>query len=301
MSYKNVYITSKGALVVLATSILLSTITLISGGLSTTFFDNYSYVTFARISFHFLFYPLLGLLGEKWMRYKVLQVGIILIFVGFLIGIVTLVILDFVHLNSITVVGICIVVSFPFFFGYGIFEANMIQFGTDQLQFASSQELSSFVYWVLYMNYILLAFILLIASNITAILHKNTYYFTFAFIFGSGVLIIMIAVLCFCCCKHHLVIEPAQHNNPIKLIWRVMRYAWIHKEPVRRSAFTYGESPPSRLDLCKERYGGPFTTVQVEDVKSFLYILSIVLGTFGYGFLDTKSKISDQYLVLLQK
>ena len=49
----------------------------------------------------------------------------------------------------------------------------------------------------------------------------------------------------------------------------------------------------TRLDLCKERYGGPFTTVQVEDVKSFLYILSIVVGTFGYEFIDTKLKISE--------
>ena len=58
--------------------------------------------------------------------------------------------------------------------------------------------------------------------------------------------------------------------------------------------------PPSILDLCKETYGGLFTTVQVEDVKSFLYILSIVLGTLGYGFLDTKNKISDQYLIFIQ-
>ena len=66
------------------------------------------------------------------------------------------------------------------------------------------------------------------------------------------------------------------------------------------NAFTFGESPPSRLDLAKERYGGPFTTVQVEDVKSFLYILSILLGIFGYGLLDTKSKILDQYLGVIR-
>ena len=153
MNYKNVCVSSKGALVVLATSILLTTSNLISGGLSTSFANNYSYVIFAAISFSFLFYPLLGLLGEKWMRYKVLMVGIILMFVGFFIGIITFAILYFVQLNSIAVVGICLVVSFPYFFGYGIFEANMIQFATDQLQFASSQELNSFVYWVLYMNY----------------------------------------------------------------------------------------------------------------------------------------------------
>ena len=301
MKYKNVCISSKGVLVVMVTSILLTTSNLISGGLSTNFVDNYSYVLFAAISFSYLFYPLLGLLGEKWMRYKVIMVGIILIFVGFCIGMVTLVTLHFVHLNKIAVVGICLVLSFPFFLGYGVFEANMIQFGTDQLQFAPSQELSSFVYWVLYTNYSLLAFILLIASIITAIVYKNTIYFTFTFIFGFGVLVIVIAILSFYCFKQHLAIEPAQHNNPVKLIWRVMRYAWTHKQPVRPSAFTYGEFPPSRLDLCKERYGGPFTTVQVEDVKSFLYVLSIVIGTFGFGFVDTKSKISDQYLILMRK
>ena len=145
MNYKNVCISSKGVLVVMVTSILLTTSNLISGGLSTNFVDNYSYVLFAAISFSFLFYPLLGLLGEKWMRYKVILVGIILMLVGFAIAIVTFVILNFVHLNKIAVVGICLVVSFPFFFGYGVFEANMIQFGTDQLQFAPSQELSSFV------------------------------------------------------------------------------------------------------------------------------------------------------------
>ena len=301
MKYKNVCISSKGALVVLVTSILLTNSNLISGGLSTNFVDYYSYAIFAAISFSFFIYPLLGLLGEKWMRYKIIMVGIILMLVGFAIAIVTFVILNFVHLNKIAVVGICLVVSFPFFLGYGVFEANVIQFGTDQLQFAPSQELSSFVYWVLYTNYSLLAFILLIASIITAIVYKNTIYFTLTFIFGFGVLIIIIAVLSFYCFKQHLVIEPAQHNNPVKLIWRVMRYAWTHKQPVRRSAFTYGEFPPSRLDLCKERYGGSFTTVQVEDVKSFFYILSIVIGTFGFGFVDTKSKISDQYLILMRK
>ena len=104
----------------------------------------------------------------------------------------------------------------------------------------------------------------------------------------------------FCCFKHHLVIEPAQHNNPVKLIWRVIKYAWKHKQPVRRSAFTFGESPPSRLDLAKERYGGQFTTVQVEDVKSFLYILSILLGILVFGLVDSESKILDQYLQVVR-
>ena len=294
--YKYVCLQSKGALLVLVISILLANIIIISGGLSTHFIDKYSFLIFAAVGLYYLFYPILGLLGEKWMRYKVMIIGIVLICVGFVIITVCSVGLYFIQLNSITAVTLSIIVTCPFFLGYGLFEANVIQFGTDQLQFSPSEELSSFIYWFLYMNYCPLAVVLVMASIVTGLVHNNTIYYVFTVVFGSGYFFIFFAILPFCCFKHHLVIEPAQHNNPAKLIWRVIKYAWKHKQPVRRSAFTFGESPPSRLDLAKERYGGPFTTVQVEDVKSFLYILSILLGIFGYGLLDTKSKILDQYL-----
>ena len=294
--YKYVCIQSKGALLVLAISILLANIIIISGGLSTHFIDKYSFLIFAAVGLYYLFYPILGLLGEKWMRYKVMIIGIVLICVGFVIITVCSVGLYFIQLNSITAVILSITVTSPFFLGYGLFEANVIQFGTDQLQFSPSEELSSFIYWFLYMYYCPLAVVLVMASIVTGLVHNNTIYYVFTVVFGSGYFFVIFAILSFCCFKHHLVIEPAQHNNPAKLIWRVIKYAWKHKQPVRRSAFTFGESPPSRLDLAKERYGGPFTTVQVEDVKSFLYILSILLGIFGYGLLDSKSKILDQYL-----
>ena len=38
------------------------------------------------------------------------------------------------------------------------------------------------------------------------------------------------------------------------------------------------------MDLAKEKYGGPFTTEQVEDVKVFFGILSILI-TFGSVFI----------------
>ena len=58
-----------------------------------------------------------------------------------------------------------------------------------------------------------------------------------------------------------------------------MKFACFNKRPIRRSAFTYCEDEiPSRLDLGKQRYGGPFTTEQVEDVKVFLHMLKILLS-----------------------
>ena len=52
----------------------------------------------------------------------------------------------------------------------------------------------------------------------------------------------------------------------------------------QRSAFTYSDDEkPSRFDYAKERYGGPFTTEQVEDVKTFVRILTL-LATLGPVF-----------------
>ena len=71
-------------------------------------------------------------------------------------------------------------------------------------------------------------------------------------------------------CFLWLTMEP---NCPqsLKTIHRVLKFAWKNKAPINRSALTYWEENiPSRMDLGKSRYGGPFTTEEVEDVKTFL-------------------------------
>ncbi len=86
------------------------------------------------------------------------------------------------------------------------------------------------------------------------------------------------------CLGHHkrrwFLIEPGR-VNPYKLVYRVTKFACQHRIPVQRSAFTYCEDKlPSGLDLGKDKYGGPFTTEEVEDVKAFYGILK-VLFSFG--------------------
>ena len=67
----------------------------------------------------------------------------------------------------------------------------------------------------------------------------------------------------------------------LKTIYQVLKFAAKHKAPLNRSALTYWEENiPSRLDLGKSRYGGPFTTEQVEDVKTFFKMLTIFLPVF---------------------
>ena len=74
-----------------------------------------------------------------------------------------------------------------------------------------------------------------------------------------------------------LIIEPKSPQS-LKTIYRVLKFAAKHKAPLNRSAFTYWEEDiPSRIDLGKSKYGGPFTTEQVEDVKTVLRLLVISL------------------------
>ena len=63
----------------------------------------------------------------------------------------------------------------------------------------------------------------------------------------------------------------------------MLKYSWKHKVPEHRSAFTYWEEDiPPRIDLGKNKYGGPFTNEEVEDTKTFLRILPLLLCLFGY-------------------
>ena len=79
-----------------------------------------------------------------------------------------------------------------------------------------------------------------------------------------------------------LIIEPNYCPQSLKIIYQVLKFAAKHKAPLNRSALTYWEEDvPSRMDLGKSRYGGPFTTEQVEDVKSILRLFAMSLYPCG--------------------
>ena len=77
--------------------------------------------------------------------------------------------------------------------------------------------------------------------------------------------------------KKWFVLDPPGRANSYRLVYKVIKFACRHKKPLNRSAFTYCEDEkPSRVDLGKSKYGGPFTTKEVEDVKAFLGILKLL-------------------------
>ena len=225
----------------------------------------------------FLLYPVAGLLGEVcFSRYKLMIAGTILALIGIVITVPTLTLGIFTaycenrrcSFHYSLFFPICVFGLVILQFGLGLFESNAIQFGTDQLQFASNKKLSVFINWYVWTVYFITMFVPVI-------------YISLAVLGCFSFISISIMLLCCCCCHSHFTTEPVGRINPVKHIFKVLKYARHHSQPVFRSAFTYGEVP-SRLDLAKNRYGGPFTTEEVEDVKTFGRILLVLISLFGF-------------------
>ena len=95
-------------------------------------------------------------------------------------------------------------------------------------------------------------------------------------VFATLSLIILLAVIRW---KKRWFYTESGLENPYKTVIRIINFAKNHKNPLQRSAFTYADNYiPSRLDFAKERYGGPFTIQQVENVKIMLRIFLILLA-----------------------
>ena len=67
---------------------------------------------------------------------------------------------------------------------------------------------------------------------------------------------------------------------------------------MQRSALTYWENEiPSRIDLGKTKYGGPFTTEEVEDVKTFLQLLKLLLSLSGILVASSVIQLGNTFAV----
>ncbi len=151
----------------------------------------------------------------------------------------------------------------------------------DQLRDAPSQDLVVFLHWYFWSYYCSTFTTQGVYAAITY--HYPSHDHTTRMLAVTSMIVLSIVILAISLSiadfkQRWFIVEPGG-NNPYKLVYKVIRFAWLHKIPVNRSAFTYCEDElPSMLDLGKSKYGGPFTTEQVEDVKVFLGILKVLLS-----------------------
>ena len=216
-------------------------------------------------------FPIFGCLSDMYIRrYKVVRYSLWLIWSS-LIFYNVLLVLELYVLESLVLAKMKFVAQVSTLVGSAGILANTIQFGIDQLTDASSSDITSYISWYIW-SLSLTYFVAFSQICLCGVYNTATSFFVLPLL---GTLAIVSDFLF----SKWLVKEPVT-NNPFKLIHQVLRYAVKNKYPRLRSAFTYWEDKPySRIDLGKSKYGGPFTTEQVEDVKTFFRILTITIAS----------------------
>ena len=274
--YKPRKVGSKGAVLVLIWSCLVhgTSYSTIKGLASIEIQHQVAFILYA------LFSPLAGWLADVYFgRYKVMQAGLWLMWVGTIAGVLAQIIMVEVSEteNTLYYLIVMVLAAIVFILGNSAFTVNVVPFGTDQMLDASAEEISAFVYWFVWS--------ISVGEVITRIGHlisDCTHLQVVEADIIQSLIPVTLLSLALCCdflFKGWLTIEPVG-LNPLKLVVRVLKFATTHKQPIRRSAFTHCEDErPSRIDFAKSKYGGPFTTEEVEDVKTCLRMLVVVLCT----------------------
>ena len=237
----------------------------------------------------YLSYPLLGHLADVYLtRYRVTKLGLTIVNGGILYSTVCEIIYTIVKNvcgyqipSVVAVLGICLSIV-----GIGLFESNAIQFGLDQLLEAPTPKLIAFIHWYYWAQSVgqLITFYTFtsVAVAVYELGKEDEFYITETAYMALLAILYLVTLVLYCVSKKLFYIEKAG-LNPFKNIYKVLKYSWKHKVPERRSAFTYWEEDiPRRIDLGKNKYGGPFTNEEVEDTKTFLRILPLLLCLFGY-------------------
>ena len=214
-----------------------------------------------------LLLPIGGWLADALFgRYRVIRCGIWTMWFGVMLNGLSLVIGKvvetygthgdpWVSLFSKVIMGI----------GLGAFQANIVQFGIDQLIDASSVEIKSVIAW-----YTMTIF----TSGVTM------YYSSYCTHEYVAVLIIAVfltlAIGSDFLVSHWLMKEQII-ENPLPLILKVVHYTIKSKLKRQSTNCLEQQGTLSSFNIAKRLYSGPFTSEQVEDVKTFFRVLIVIM------------------------
>ncbi len=233
-----------------------------------------------------MMYPVGGLIADVWCgRYRIVKTSLFLL----LLSLTSMTVLAIVHVSSESAVAtgiemfffsLSLVIVIPAFAGY---TSNIVQLGFDQLHNEPSQSLGTFVHWLTWIQCVgvtvahLMNTVIECNEGTRSIENSRNAVLYFC---PSIFLIILLALLVISAFTRHLFYTERVHNNPYKLIINILNFARKNKCPVSApSAFVYTyHRRPTRLDYAKEVYGGPFSNSDVDDVKTFLRVLLVLVA-----------------------
>ena len=220
-----------------------------------------------------LLFPFGGLLADIWYgRYRIIHFSFIKITLGFIFLSIAG-ILSYLHAKEAHIIflSLCILLLS---LGFAGFQSNAVQFGLDQLQDAPSQELSLFLHWYVWTSNLGEMIARIIGSLLACNSSRANYIYFIPIFFVIFCLLLLVTG----CCKHHWFQCEPRSQNPYGTVVRVLQFVAKNKYPLHRSARTYcGDMTPSRMDYANTLFGGPFSVEVVEDVKTFLRMLVMLI------------------------
>ena len=167
--------------------------------------------------------------------------------------------------------------------GMCLFLSNVIQFGVDQMPEASSDELSSFVHWFVFIEALGKVFGINFITAIKAMvqhMHADppSYYpsLLYGMLFSGTQAALLITLNCFSAQLNLVKSKP----DPMKYhyIFHVLTYSTKNRARAR----LIDHSISTRIDIAKGKYGGPFQNDKVENVKTLKRIFLLLLLFAGY-------------------
>ena len=155
--------------------------------------------------------------------------------------------------------------------GFCGFQSNIVQLGITQLSNASTMEITSFITWYVMTLYISQVSFQFVTNCVVPDTHDDDDHDQFLYIKTFTVALLLTAALALDFLFRACLTEDPTTGESLSLIFKVIKFSIKH-----RHSFIAECDTPSRLNVAKRIYGGPFTSQQVEDVKSILRIIFLI-------------------------
>ena len=157
---------------------------------------------------------------------------------------------------------LCIVIAV----GFGGFSSNVFQLGIDQLNDAAANEISSYILWYVLAIYTCALVVQFLSDCIAS--EYNLFCVKTLVVCVSLTLALSTDFLC----KSWLVKEKPTVKSGCEVV-NIIRYVIRNRKKRYDFATDEMNELPSVFDIAKYYNGGPFAARQVDDVRSFLWIL----------------------------